>query len=228
MNELRVKNKKASHSELFDKSAKNAKNIFTKEITKAFNKLESSKAEQCLLILDKNHPPSAVESTLKDLKGIMGKYHKDVKIVALTPEITNPLEEKGKYSYPFSIEYLVTCLKRVLNRETHETLIGEPRAKANILLGFMSLYRGFRFNSYNLSKHFDYELKMRMFNPEVSGITPEIINELTQIVISKKPGDFREHPLVPHALELLEGVKINEIPFEELSVENFERIKGLF
>ena len=65
MKELKLKFKNATHQELFDKSAKAARTLFYKSLSKAFNKLEASKTENCLLLLDKNHPSNSLPSTMK-------------------------------------------------------------------------------------------------------------------------------------------------------------------
>ena len=60
--------------------------------------------------------------------------------------------------------------------------MGEPNEKANIILGFFCLFRGFRFNKYNLGKYFDSTLKVRMFNPDVN-IPADLRDLLIKIVV---------------------------------------------
>lgn len=101
MLELRQKNKKWTHEELFDKSAKSAKNLFFTKLNRTLTDLENCPEEHCLLLIDKNHPENALSGTVKEIRNIVGKSGK---IVALVPECGSAIEHKGKFSYPFSKE----------------------------------------------------------------------------------------------------------------------------
>ena len=135
-----------------------------------------------------------------------------MKIVALTPLASNPLNKKGEYSYPFSVEYLVTCAKRVIHRAEHQTLIGDPKSKVNVVVSFFNMFRGFRFNKYNLGKYFDGALEVKMFNEDVPKLTEDHRSLIIQILTSGKPGSFEESPYLDNLIQDLEEVSINEIP----------------
>lgn len=93
--------------------------------------------------------------------------------MALLPECRTRVELKGKFSYPFSKEFILTCMARVLKREEHETLVGDNLKKANIVLAFANMFRNYRFTDFTLAKHFDGVLPMRLTNEETA-VPPEL------------------------------------------------------
>jgi hypothetical protein len=82
MKELSKKNKKCSHQELFDKSTKPAKKLFYDKLNRILTDLENCKDEKCLFIIDKNHPSNSLDSTVSEVRNIIGK---NGRIVALIP-----------------------------------------------------------------------------------------------------------------------------------------------
>lgn len=84
--------------------------------------------------------------------------------VALLPAYSCRMEEKGKYSYPFSAPYLLSCLKRVIERPEHLTLEGSEEERCNIVLGFANLFRNFSGSDYNLKKYFDSKVRFTLNN----------------------------------------------------------------
>lgn len=64
-------------------------------------------------MLDKNHPTNNLDATVSEIRHVIGK---NCRIVALIPECKSRLEIKGRFSYPFSKEFILTCVSRVLNR----------------------------------------------------------------------------------------------------------------
>ena len=73
----------------------------------------------------------------------------DLRIVALVPKSTK-LFSYGKYRYPFSLKYLLTCLYRVQNRKEHETLKGSGIDSAKVMIFFIQMFRNFDFNQESL------------------------------------------------------------------------------
>ena len=117
-------------------------------------KFAQSEEENFILVLDKNHPDSALKPVLSELKSRMPKQLK-AKIIGIIPEFKKQLYNKGKYKFPFSSCYIATCMKRLLSRAEHETLEGSEEEKSGICLGFANLFRNFSLSEYNLSKYFN-------------------------------------------------------------------------
>lgn len=62
--------------------------------------------------------------------------------------------------YPFSTSYVVSCIKRILSREEHETLEGTESKRVNVLVNFANMFRNFAISDYNLSKYFDLAIRL--------------------------------------------------------------------
>lgn len=66
------------------------------------------------------------------------------KIIALTPKVYDTYSVE-RYEYPFSLTYLLNCMDRCLNRESHETLVGDPSKLVGVVFMFFNLYKNIRF-----------------------------------------------------------------------------------
>jgi hypothetical protein len=89
------------------------------------------------LILDKNHPPNGVPGACKVLDGAVSKDIHLVKI-GLKPQVINPV-----FNLPFSVNFMVQCMLRLLNRKDHETLSSANNTNTklvSIFLMFAKLY----------------------------------------------------------------------------------------
>lgn len=84
MDEKRAENKSLTEEDLFNKTAKPAKNRFESILTSMLEDIEDHETSKHILILDKNHPTSAIESTIPFLKEITPKKV-SLKIIALLP-----------------------------------------------------------------------------------------------------------------------------------------------
>ena len=64
----------------------------------------------------------------------------ELKKVAVYPKCLNNYsfisEDGKKYSYPFSLTFIITCLYRVLNRKDHETLNGSDNKILSVAFMF--------------------------------------------------------------------------------------------
>ena len=78
-----------------------------------------------MLFIDKNHPENAVKPCLKNLEEKLAPF-KNIKTrrICVLPLCEKRFYEKGLYGYPYSVSYMLTCLKRVINRPEHLTLEG--------------------------------------------------------------------------------------------------------
>ena len=102
--------------ELFKLSQKEAASEYKKQIKK-----ELAKPPHCsneVLFIDRVFCPTTL---LRDLKDYSRPY---VKFVLLTQTFT-PIT-LGSHEYPFTLRYVLICLKRCLERGEHETLSTKP------------------------------------------------------------------------------------------------------
>ena len=129
---------------MFNKTAKAAKDRFESLLRSMIEEIDEEETKgDHLIILDKNHPPQAVTSTIPFLQSIMPKKV-NYKLIAILPKVCSTYSsEKG--AYPFSLTYLLNCLSRCLNRDTHETLLGDPYKLTGVVFMFFSLFKNISF-----------------------------------------------------------------------------------
>ena len=104
-----------------------------------------------LLLLDKNHPPSALHREAQTLQALAAKVgcHLCLKALAIEADSeatalpSNLLQEEekhfGPWAYPWSPGVLAECASRLLLRASHETLSGNETSLF-VLLGFLRLH----------------------------------------------------------------------------------------
>jgi len=179
--------------ELFDKTAREARDLFNERLANLVSsKNISSKAH--FIFIDKNHPPNAIRSTLDSLR--MYSDGGNLKIIAVTPVILeNPFsyEDGGKcHRYPFSIQFFLNCLDRVQKRKEHETLPGSGIKSASVLLMFLNFFRNVNLNKASILRNgFDGILPIP-FTAESDQlpISPELLETLTKVLQASKPGEM--------------------------------------
>ena len=116
MGELMGKMKNLTRKEAFEKSRKKANDVFFKTIAHTIADIgNSNKHKQAILFLDKNHPENAVNQSLECVRKSKAS-NVDVRILGLFSKSSNHIESSGKYFYPFSHAYPLTCMKRVISR----------------------------------------------------------------------------------------------------------------
>ena len=72
-----------------------------------------------MFLVDKNHPENALKTGIEEYTTRAKKFaNLEIKIVCLLPYCSDDryLAKKSKYFYPFSTEYILTCVKRVSKR----------------------------------------------------------------------------------------------------------------
>lgn len=121
-----------------------------------YEAIESHTHNTTVIVLDKNHPPQALASTVENINkfvnGYRGSKTFDLFKVAMVPQMagTNTLYQ----DYPFSLSFLVQCFLRCLDRSDHETLTNEdPSLLARVQVSFFKAYKGLRFDGED-GKHF--------------------------------------------------------------------------
>lgn len=135
------------------------------------------------------------------------------KIVCVYPKIP----DKSKYdALPFSLQFIVNLLYRVVIRKYHETMVYDDVKKIQIVISFLKLYGGIR----NIPEKFKTELPIDEFYPlefhQESDITtedermPPIVREVYKQIETcfEKMGAPFESPLVTGKEEF---VKLNDL-----------------
>ena len=118
--------------------------------------MASESSDQLKLIyLDKNYPPAEIKITIEAIKEQAKRLNADIKRVALVPQTSAQLD------YPFSLNYLVQCYVRCLERSGHITMSNEhPERLAKILVLFCQQFKGFTFDeSFEREFGFDSMIK---------------------------------------------------------------------
>ena len=109
--------------EAFTKSRNFYNKSFQLEIETKFKYIYlDNKVGHCLLFIDKNHPPNAINKTMEPIKKIMSSFtnlNKQVIFIGLIPECINNYIISSDLFLPFSLSYLIQCYIRVRNRIDH-------------------------------------------------------------------------------------------------------------
>ena len=144
------KNKNLSRDELFDKTGKEARDLFNKRLSSLLANAHKKRETNIFIFLDKNHPPNAIPGVLKlvDSEG----SHLNKRFIALTPSVKETYSIE-KSNYPFSLEFFLNCYNRVQNRQTHATLPGSGVKSAGIMFFFLDFFRNASLDSQSLSKN---------------------------------------------------------------------------
>jgi len=190
MEEYMARTRTTDLEKAFDSTAKKAREVFYDRVKEG---LRSSKQVHVLFI-DKNHPPNAVSSTLKELSKIQPKGISKLELVALVPDCTQKFTNSrgmGSSEYELSFTFLVQCLKRTIGRQEHETMVGSPAKKAAVVLMMFSMYRDVRFSDL-LRQGFDHILRVP-FTDESKVHYPEpLVDSIADILANLKPGSMPE------------------------------------
>ena len=109
--------------EAFNRSRNYYNKSFQQEIETKFKTLYlNNKLKNCLLFIDKNHPPNAINKTIEPIKKVMSDFtniDKQISFVGLLPDCINNFILANHIPLPFSLSYLIQCYIRVRNRTNH-------------------------------------------------------------------------------------------------------------
>ena len=61
---------------------------------------------------------------------------------------------------------MLTCIKRVTEREEHLTLEGTMEDRVKIVLGFINFFRNFSLSPFNIQKYFDDKIEFKFNNEQ--------------------------------------------------------------
>ena len=148
----------ADFDQAFKKTSKSSKNAY---IQRLFDIIESCK-KHSIIFCDKNHPIDAIISFMKSIAKNSFKSV-TIKLIGLAPKCNAKTVTK-KNTYDMSLDFIISCMHRVLARDSHQTLVGSPSKKLGVMFAFLSLYKNINFESY-LDLGIDYLIKIP-FTPE--------------------------------------------------------------
>ncbi len=141
--------------------------------------------ENLIFFLDKIIYPNTLDEIMLNLKKFCPS-NINLQFSAVLPIIETP------YScYPFSLSMLFDCIERVISRKGHETLYGDPKLIASVIIRCFHQYKSVTFNKEFLDSkgiadviNIPFILEIDCFEEKLG---PELINELDSI--------FKEHQL---------------------------------
>lgn len=107
----------------FEKSAKPAKKEFFEEVEKAIARTATLQQKTHIIFLDKNHPPNIIDETIESFQKPKYKTKYRMRTVVLKPSCATEFHMKTT-TFPFSLTFLLTCIRRAVDRHEHETLKG--------------------------------------------------------------------------------------------------------
>ena len=159
--------------EAFTKSRNCYNKSFQQEIeTKFKNIYLDNKINHCLLFIDKNHPPNAINKTIEPIKKIMSSFtnlNKQVVFVGLIPECINNFIINSDLFLPFSLSYLIQCYIRVRNRTNHPLMNQNRKDLLLFLMGsFLKNFIGVSLDSDKLMNLYSIEQTYKLqFTDEI-------------------------------------------------------------
>lgn len=157
MKEYRKKVLGAEFEKVFKKTAKSANSNYRNQLFEII--LNATK--DTLIYCDKNHPPEAITSLIKHLS-LKEFPNATLKFIGLAPKCESTIRVNNN-TYEMSLDFVITCMSRVLKRESHLTLIGMKSKQLSVLLIFLNLYKNFLFDSC-LEQRIDYVVKVPFAN----------------------------------------------------------------
>ena len=144
----------ADHETQFKKTANSAKKSYYRQL---LEKIYENK-EKMVIFCDKNHPPHGLVSFFKKIEEV----RPFVKIIGLSPKCENFIEfsdENHQFHYEMSLNFLITCMVRVINRDHHQTLNGSKTKQLAVTLAMFNLFKNYNFQSC-LSLGVDFLIKI--------------------------------------------------------------------
>ena len=159
--------------EAFNRSRNYYNKSFQEEIETKFKKIYlNNKLKNCLLFIDKNHPPNAINKTIEPIKKIISDFtntEKHVSFVGLIPECINNFFVDSHLFIPFSLTYLIQCYIRVRNRTNHPLMNQNRKDLLLFLMGsFIKNFIGVSLDSSKLMSLYSIEETFKLpFTDEI-------------------------------------------------------------
>ncbi|KAL4471393.1 hypothetical protein ABPG74_008286 [Tetrahymena malaccensis] len=235
MDEIQQRNPNQSytHDELFQKSSKTASSRFQNAAEQLIDQIQYEEAQNHIIIFDKNHPPSAIQSTIPFIQETMPK-NINYKIVALTPKVLQTHSTETS-DYPFSVTYLLNCIDRSVNRDNHETLVGDASKLVGVVFMFFNLYRNIKFTAGQLQKMgFQKQIQIAFHNEKNdsdSNINKQLLKKVDQVLKQIRPqDDFEQSPIIQEFLEIYYSSQLafENVEFDEQKQQFINQIEEIF
>lgn len=159
MDEIKARSPGLPINELFEQAGKEARCRYNKVLERLIQ-IDTVKAAKpfVLALLDKNHPPNAIEGTLKTLRQSCPEQF-TLRVAALLPKTVRSYQ-CGDTELPFSLNFLFNCMNRVQSRANHPTLNGDGIQSLNVQIMFHKLYQGIKLGEASLVKNgFDFGIR---------------------------------------------------------------------
>eukprot|EP01017_Pseudomicrothorax_dubius_P027925 TRINITY_DN3273_c0_g3_i3.p1 TRINITY_DN3273_c0_g3~~TRINITY_DN3273_c0_g3_i3.p1 ORF type:complete len:577 (-),score=151.28 TRINITY_DN3273_c0_g3_i3:584-2314(-) len=219
MDSLAARSKKLSKEELFDKSAKEARDLFFQRLTRL---CKVADADKRFIFIDKNHPPNALNGTFRCIRESV-PANVELKVVGVVPQCQSQYQADG-HIYPFSMTFFLNCLDRVQNRTGHETLNADGARSAGILFKFLQMYKGVALSQKSLEiEGFDGLLTIPFTDQYIETVynfDSDFKQLFKKILNQSKDNGTPDEDLVN---EFLNRVKALNLKFPNPSPESLER-----
>ena len=147
------KNIDADPEKVFNKTATSSKKNYYNQL---FDLIEKNTGK-LIIYCDKNHPPEALSSLIRRLSEKF-PTEKRIKLIGISPKCTNPVILPNT-KLEFSLNFILSCMSRVLTRKNHQTMNGSNEKKIGVVLSMLSLYKNYEFDTC-LSNGVDYLLRI--------------------------------------------------------------------
>lgn len=128
-----MKQNNGSESDGIKATSRAASNTFQEKLSDTIEALGKKKNQDVQIVyLDKNFPPAEIKITIAAINAHKRSSDAQIKTVAIVPETQTPFE-----SFPFSLNFLIQCYVRCLNRDDHLTMKNDdPQRLAKLLVLF--------------------------------------------------------------------------------------------
>jgi hypothetical protein len=126
---------------------------------------------------------------------------------------------------------MLTCLKRVSNRDEHITLEGSEEHRCRIVLAFANLYRNFSLSPYNIAKYFSGKLEFQFNNEDCLDAEKDadLLELFKEVLLGGKPGNFDyAHPKLDLLVEAVKAWNLQEKPREESVEDALQKLLSIF
>jgi len=232
MDDLARKNRGLPESEIWKRATQLVKKRFFEEVEKAIYKTSELNTDYHLIFLDKGHPPMIIEETIQFFKSPEYALDYDIKVIVVRPDTPPYRMSDGDTFYPFSLNFLFTCIQRALSRD-HETLTGDDEKKVGVVINFYNFYRNFRMRDERL-RNFgaNYILKLPFTNEDPKNETmypKNLIHSIETLLSEALKGDA-EPDKVGKFLKVFKKsqIKIVDPPVELLHKKTLEFLNLCF
>lgn len=194
MERLAKTQRKLTRDQLFDKTGRDARNLFNERLSNLI--ATGGDKKDCsahFIFIDKNHPPNAIKGTLDLIK--QSGQGVNLEVIALTPQVEDDfflyVDQGRTHKYPFSANFFFNCFDRVQHRLDHPTLPGSGSKSANVLVMFFHMFRNIKLNKDSVLKNgFDRHLAVPFTNEtKPTTIPAELNGAFIDVLKATQPGE---------------------------------------